>query len=184
MNGLSGLKPTWGRVSRAGVFALAESMDHIGPMTRSAADAAAMLGAIAGADPEDPTALPDPVPDYLASIDAGVKGMRIGIDRAFVAAGAEPAMARVAEEACAEFARLLAERANDPEARYARIRFASPFDMSRHPSLTLPGGQTAEGLPIGFQIVGRHLDEARILRAGHAFQRATQWHSRRPGGAA
>ena len=56
MNGVTGLKPTWGRVSRAGVFALAESMDHIGPMTRSAADAAAMLGTIAGADADDPTA--------------------------------------------------------------------------------------------------------------------------------
>ena len=52
----TGLEPSWGRVSRAGVFALAQSMDHIGPMARSAADAAAMLGAIAGADPDDPTA--------------------------------------------------------------------------------------------------------------------------------
>ena len=51
-NGVTGLKPTWGRVSRYGVFELAGSLDHIGPMTRSAADAAAMLGAIAGADPE------------------------------------------------------------------------------------------------------------------------------------
>jgi Asp-tRNA(Asn)/Glu-tRNA(Gln) amidotransferase A subunit family amidase len=54
--GLTGVKPTWGRVSRYGVFELAATLDHIGPMTRSAADAAAMLGAIAGADPRDPTA--------------------------------------------------------------------------------------------------------------------------------
>ena len=58
MNGLSGLKPTWGRVSRAGVFPLAESLDHIGPMARSALDAAIVLGVIAGADPDDPTAVP------------------------------------------------------------------------------------------------------------------------------
>ena len=78
MNGLSGLKPTWGRVSRAGVFPLAESLDHVGPMCRSALDAAIVLGVIAGADPDDPTAAPQPVPDYAAAIGAGVKGKRIG----------------------------------------------------------------------------------------------------------
>ena len=53
--------------------------------------------------------------------------------------------------------------------------------MSGSPSLTLPGGQTKDGMPIGFQIVGRHLEEALLLRAGHAFQQVTQWHARRPG---
>ena len=79
MNGLSGLKPTWGRVSRAGVFALADSLDHIGPMARSALDAAIVLGVIAGADADDPTAAPLPVPDYAAAIGAGVRGKRIGL---------------------------------------------------------------------------------------------------------
>ena len=68
MNGLTGLKPTWGRVSRAGVFALADSLDHIGPMCRTAIDCAHVLGVIAGADADDPTALPLPVPDYAAAI--------------------------------------------------------------------------------------------------------------------
>src|SRR5256885_4595118 len=68
-NGITGLKPTWGRVSRYGVFALAESLDHIGPMTRSAADAGALLGAIAGPDANDPTTLTALVPDYLAGLD-------------------------------------------------------------------------------------------------------------------
>ena len=72
------------------------------------------------------------------------------------------------------------EYVNDPEARYARIRFTAPFDMSGSPSLTLPGGATEQGLPVGFQIVGRHLDEGLVLRAGHAFQQATQWHRRHP----
>src|SRR4051812_47687797 len=72
MNGLSGLKPTWGRVSRAGVFALAESLDHIGPMTRSALDCAIVLGVIAGADPDDPTAVARSVPDYTAATANGV----------------------------------------------------------------------------------------------------------------
>ena len=79
MNGLSGLKPTWGRVSRAGVFPLGESLDHIGPMARSALDAALVLAVIAGADPDDPTAAPQPVPDYTAAISSGVKGRRIGL---------------------------------------------------------------------------------------------------------
>src|ERR1700684_4511599 len=79
--GLTGIKPTWGRVSRYGVFALSESLDHIGPMTRTAADCAAMLAAIAGADPRDPTTLLAPVPDYVAAAHQGVRGLTIGIDR-------------------------------------------------------------------------------------------------------
>jgi len=82
-NGLTGLKPTWGRVSRYGVFELAATLDHIGPMARSARDAAAMLGAIAGADENDPTALQDPVPNYLAGIDRGLRGVRVGVAAAW-----------------------------------------------------------------------------------------------------
>jgi len=279
MNGLSGLKPTWGRVSRAGVFPLAETMDHVGPMTRSAADAAAMLGAIAGADTQDPTTLQGPVPDYLAALDGGVRGLRVGIDRALIAGGADADMAGVALDAAATLATLgatlhevvvpapeqivhdavllcateaavahaatfparaseygpvlsgllelgrkldgravakihqrrrqfsgrlaalfgeidvlllpamdigaptldyMAAHRNDAEARYARVRFTAPFDMTGSPCLTLPGGTTADGLPVGFQLVGRHFDEALLLRAGHASQQATDWHRRRP----
>lgn len=79
-NGLTGLKPTWGRVSRYGAFELAATLDHIGPMTRSAADAGAMLGVIAGADEKDPTASLAPVPDYLATMQQGLKGLRVGVD--------------------------------------------------------------------------------------------------------
>ncbi len=82
--GIVGLKPTWGRVSRYGVIALADSLDHVGPMTRSATDAAIMLQAIAGYDPHDLTSLPDPVPDYPNEIAAGIKGIRIGFDESFV----------------------------------------------------------------------------------------------------
>lgn len=64
------------------------------------------------------------------------------------------------------------------------MRFTAPFDLSGNPTLTLPGGQAAEGWPVGFQIVGRRLDEARALAAGHAFQQATDWHLRRPPGPA
>src|SRR6516165_1010082 len=81
--GLTGLKPTWGRVSRYGIFPLSETLDHIGPMTRTAADCAAMLAAIAGADPRDPTALLAPVPDYVTGVTGSIRGLRVGIAEAY-----------------------------------------------------------------------------------------------------
>ncbi|MEQ8348859.1 MAG: amidase [Sneathiellaceae bacterium] len=80
-----GLKPTWGRVSRYGVFPLSESLDHVGPLTRRVEDAAAMMGAISGLDPNDPTTRPEAVPDYLADMAKGAKGLRIGYDEAYCA---------------------------------------------------------------------------------------------------
>ena len=91
--GTVGLKPTWGRVSRYGVLALAESLDHVGPLTRSAADAAIALQTIAGQDPNDPTSLPAPVPDMLEGIDGGVKGVRIGLDEKYATDGVDPELA-------------------------------------------------------------------------------------------
>ena len=88
--GIVGLKPTWGRVSRYGVLALAESLDHIGPMVRSSADAAIMLQAIAGRDQNDPTSLPDPVPDMLKDIEQGVRGLRIGLDNKYISENTDP----------------------------------------------------------------------------------------------
>jgi amidase len=60
------------------------------------------------------------------------------------------------------------------------LHFATPFDMSGNPTITLPGGSTTEGLPLSFQLVGRHLDEALLVRAGHAYQQATDWHCKHP----
>jgi len=97
-NGLTGIKPTWGRVSRHGLVPLIESLDHIGPMTRSVGDAAAMLQAIAGLDPKDPTSLADPVPNYTAAVDVGVGDVTIGIDRRVIAA-VTPSVASAMAEA-------------------------------------------------------------------------------------
>jgi amidase len=278
MNGLTGLKPTWGRVSRAGVFALADSLDHIGPMARSALDAALVLGVIAGADPDDPTASPLAVPDYAGAIGAGVRGKRLGLasklsdldadsrrtleGAAAVLRGAGAEIVDVALPAsfeqgardwlplCAvetalaheatypsraseygpvlaglidmgrklsglEIAKLQVRRASltgelnkllasvdfllmpvmgravatiesmaasgrDPDLVAARLRYTAPFDMSGHPTLTLPGGMTSDGVPVGFQIVGRAFDEAGILAAGHAYQQESDWHLKRP----
>src|SRR5438093_5427645 len=77
--GLAGIKPTYGRVSRRGVFPNTFSMDHCGPLCRSAEDIALFLQIIAGYDPEDPGSEDVPVPDYAASLNAGVRGLRLGL---------------------------------------------------------------------------------------------------------
>ncbi|MBW8755374.1 MAG: amidase [Sphingomonadales bacterium] len=105
-NNLTGIKPTWGRVSRHGLIHLAESLDHLGPMARSAADAAAILQAIAGRDPKDATSLCDPVPDYLAQKDGGIAGLTLGIDWDFAAGGMAPEIVASLEHASAVLERL------------------------------------------------------------------------------
>ena len=275
--GLTGLKPTWGRVSRYGVFALADSLDHIGPMTRTAADAAAMLGVIAGADPLDPTTLTAPVPDYLAGLGAPIRGLRIGLAEAYVFEGLDAEVGAVLRGALAaleslgartvpigfpdwrhigrdwgtfcgvetaiaheatypsradqygevlagfidgglkvsalDLGKVLIERAKlaghvgrifdavdvmivpvlptlvpkiadwDQIARQdisELLRYTAPFDMTGSPTITLNGGFDRNGVPIGFQLVGPHLSEALLLRAGHAFQQVTDFHTRHP----
>lgn len=280
--GITGMKGTWGRVSRAGVFALADSLDHVGPMARSAADCAAILSVIAGADPADPTALLDPVPDYLAACTGPVRGLRIGIDRAAALENVAPETAAVIADAIAAFEALgaefvpvafpwpadatdqwsvlcaievaLAHAGRFPEQRagyaphltalldyghglsakevgaamqwrlvyngavaramqgldmvllpvttapvaeldniYAApsagesdenlgdlLKFTAPADFTGRPALTLPGGFDRRGAPIGFQLIGHALAEATLFRAGAAFQRMTDWHTRRP----
>ena len=282
-NGITGLKPTWGRVSRHGVFPLADSLDHVGPMTRSAADAGAVLGVIAGLDPNDPTSLAAPVPDYLAGVNEGIRGLRVGIDAAYNEAGVDDEIVaalhraahgfqelggtivpvrlpdhRAVNEAWGSYAGVetaLAHAATYPsraaeygpaeggtiagliehgrtvtsgdlmKAHHARLafsgalaalfadvdlfliptqpladftvaqeaelftlpdelkaflRFVTPFNMSGSPTVTLPGGFTAKGLPLSFQLVGRHLEEALLVRAGHAYQQVTDWHRKHP----
>lgn len=83
-NHLAGLKPTWGRVSRHGVFPLSETFDHVGPMARTVLDVALMYAAIAGADPLDPTSLAEPIGDPVAAARNGsLDGVRIGLDASF-----------------------------------------------------------------------------------------------------
>ena len=91
--GIVGIKPTRGRVSRYGVLALAESMDHVGPMTRSVADAAIMLEAISGSDSNDPTSLPDPVPTMLEKVGQNLRGIRLGFDEAYATNDIDPELA-------------------------------------------------------------------------------------------
>lgn len=88
--GVVGLKPTYGRVSRFGLVAFASSLDQAGPITRSVADAALVLSVIAGHDPADSTSDPRPVPDYAASLERGVKGLKLGVPREFFVHGLDP----------------------------------------------------------------------------------------------
>jgi aspartyl-tRNA(Asn)/glutamyl-tRNA(Gln) amidotransferase subunit A len=279
--GLSGIKPTYGRVSRAGVLPLAWSMDHVGPMCRSAADCALMLVPMAGYDPRDPTTSVLPVPDYAAALTGQLKGLRVGILRSFFLESAAPAQqaavlaaakvlagqggsmedvnltsvnlapaashAIVAPEAYAYHEEWLKTRAseygpdvrerlrvgafvtgaeylkgqrlrtllkNDVDAALAKldvllapttpieatavgqnevriggqslpvraslIRFTRPFNLTGHPAASVPCGFTGEGLPMGLQIIGRPFDEATVLRVADAYQRLTDWHTRRP----
>jgi aspartyl-tRNA(Asn)/glutamyl-tRNA(Gln) amidotransferase subunit A len=98
--GITGLKPTYGRVSRAGVLPLAWSMDHVGPMARSAADCALVLAAMAGYDPGDASTSVLPVPDYRVALTGDLKGLRVGLLGGVFLEGAESSV-RLAVEAAA-----------------------------------------------------------------------------------
>ncbi len=87
LTGTVGIKPTYGRVSRYGMIAFASSLDQAGIITRTAADAARLLGVMAGFDPRDSTSIDEPVPDYLAGISQSIKGLRVGIVRQHFDAG-------------------------------------------------------------------------------------------------
>jgi aspartyl-tRNA(Asn)/glutamyl-tRNA(Gln) amidotransferase subunit A len=280
--GITGLKVTYGRVSRAGAMPLSYSMDTIGPLARSAADCALVLGALAGPDPADPTAAGEAVPDYVARLAAPVKGMRVGVPmsyftedmdasvgaaltesiKAIESLGCEivpvalPDMTSIdmagthiiAAEAAAIHGNWLRTRPQDyspqvrarlerglalPAARYidalrmrgpalaafsaavfAKVdvlhapclpiptptiadtdvggsptmdrtlalmtKFMRPINYLGLPSLAVPCGFLASGLPVGMQFVGRPFAEDVVLRLGHAFQRATDWHKREP----
>ena len=278
-NNITGIKPTWGRVSRHGSFTLAHSFDHIGPFARSAKDAATILTAIAGPDDRDLTALRAIVPDYRAACAHGVRDLRIGIDEAYVSTDTDPHVVAAVQNAQSHLQRLGARfrkisfpspydairawydicgaetatvhaetypaRADeyqagliqliehgrsvsgqavadawirriaftrqveaaledvdlmliptmtgptptlaqveaygdDDEVLLQMIRYTAPFDVCGNPTIVLPGGFTSEGAPISFQLVGKHLSEAQLCAAGHAFQQVTDFHLRRP----
>ncbi|RWH67919.1 amidase [Mesorhizobium sp.] len=110
-NGLTGLRPSWGRVSRFGIFDLAQSYDTVGPIARCAEDVAIVLSAIAGIDAYDPTSISQTVPDYRMCLDGidGARAVRIGIDTGYIAQGAAPETLRMIEEVQAHFADLGAQ---------------------------------------------------------------------------
>ncbi len=281
--GVVGLKPTWGRVSRYGVLALAESLDHVGPMARCSADAGIVLQAIAGHDAMDPTSLSNSVPDMLAHVNRGVKGLRIGWDARFARADMAPDFAEAVAQAVSvmegvgativpvnvpqrlrdylpawqtlctaealdahrawyparaaeygPFFRQWLERGEavsgadyahantlraactgelrsmlrgidvfacpaTPKAAFpvthdflygpipaARdpwmMRYTVPFNFAGLPSISLPCGLSADGLPLSIQFAGYALSEAELVGVGHAYEQATNWHTLHPPG--
>ncbi len=298
-SGVVGLKPTYGRVSRYGLIAFASSLDQLGPFARDAEDAALLLGAIAGADPMDSTAIDVPVPDYRAALGRGIEGLRLGVPAEYFMDGMDPEVEEAVRaaivtleklgartepvslphteyglaayyviapaEASSNLARydgvkygLRASGARDLIDMYSRTRaagfgnevkrrvmlgtyvlsagyydayygqaqkvrtlvrrdfdrafekvdllvapttpgvafkmgekadplqmylndiFTVPVSLAGLPGVSIPGGFTRDGLPIGLQLVARAFDEATLLRAAHAYQTVTDWHLRRP----
>ncbi|MDT8386476.1 MAG: Asp-tRNA(Asn)/Glu-tRNA(Gln) amidotransferase subunit GatA [Thiogranum sp.] len=104
--GITGLKPTYGRVSRYGMIAFASSLDQAGPLATSAADAAVMLQTISGFDPRDSTSIERPVDDYLPQLDNDLSGLRIGLPKEYFGEGLDPQVAAAIEAALDEFKKL------------------------------------------------------------------------------
>ena len=107
--GITGLKPTYGLVSRYGMIAFASSLDQGGPMARTAEDCALMLQAMAGFDARDSTSIDRPVPDHSATLNESLEGLRIGLPKEFFGEGLDPTIARVIDEAIAEYRKLGAQ---------------------------------------------------------------------------
>jgi aspartyl-tRNA(Asn)/glutamyl-tRNA(Gln) amidotransferase subunit A len=103
--GVTGLKTTVGRVSRAGAMPLSQSLDTVGPLARTAEDCALLLGLMAGADPEDPTAITGPLPDYVAATRGSLKGHSVGVPSAFYVDDLDPEVARILDETVATLKR-------------------------------------------------------------------------------
>jgi aspartyl-tRNA(Asn)/glutamyl-tRNA(Gln) amidotransferase subunit A len=99
--GVTGLKTTVGRISRAGAMPLSQSLDTVGPLARTVEDCALLLGLMAGADPEDPTAITGPLPDYMAATRGQIKGLTIGVPAAFYVDDLDPEVARILDETVA-----------------------------------------------------------------------------------
>jgi aspartyl-tRNA(Asn)/glutamyl-tRNA(Gln) amidotransferase subunit A len=278
--GVVGLKPTYGRVSKAGVLPLSYRFDHAGPLTRTVEDAALMLSAIAGYDPLDANSVRIPVEDYTAGLAMGVRGLRIGVVRDYFFDQLGDGIGAAMEEAIRELQRLgaivsdiriagipeglgglfnfmhveaqqvhahsVATRPQDfgddvlallalftptmedvmsglrgsdaltvamnvaletvdvlltpttpvtavpfgqDTVRYgtvqehvtaAMLRCTAPFNATHLPALSVPCGFNQAGHPIGLQLAGRAFDEALLLRVGHAYEQATDWHLRTP----
>ncbi len=107
--GVTGLKPTYGRVSRWGMIAFASSLDQAGPITRTAEDAALLLGAMAGFDERDSTSLDEPVPDYSATLNEDIRGLKIGLPKEYFGDGLDAEVGARVQAAIEEFTRLGAE---------------------------------------------------------------------------
>ncbi len=118
---VTGLKPTYGRVSRFGLVAFASSLDQIGPLTKDVTDCALVMNAISGYDERDSTSVPEPVPDYTACLTGDIKGMRLGVPKEYFVEGIQPGVDSVVRTAIKQLEGLGAsiEEVSLPHTRYA-----------------------------------------------------------------
>jgi aspartyl-tRNA(Asn)/glutamyl-tRNA(Gln) amidotransferase subunit A len=167
LTGTVGFKPTYGRVSRYGLIAFASSLDQIGPMTRDVADNAILLQAIAGHDPRDSTSSTRPVPDYLATLRNGVKGMRLGVPKEYFVDGMEPAV----EQAIHDAIRLLEQQgASIEEVSLPHSDVALPAYYIIAPAEASSNLARYDGVRYGYQAEGaKNLIEEYMLTRQHGF---------------
>jgi len=147
--GVVGLKPTYGRVSRWGLVAFASSLDQVGPLSSSVADAAEILQVVAGHDPRDATSLQAPVPDYRASLRNPVKGCRVGMIRECFGAGVSPDVVQSIQAAAAQLDALgcHVEEVSCPRFKdgIATYYIIAPSEAFRHPGPLRRGQIRAAG---------------------------------------
>ena len=118
---VTGLKPTYGRVSRYGLVAFASSLDQIGPLTKDVTDCALVMNAISGYDERDSTSVPEPVPDFTACLTGNIKGMKLGVPEEYFVEGIQPGVDSVIRAAISKFKELGAsvEEVSLPHTGYA-----------------------------------------------------------------
>ncbi len=299
--GITGLKPTYGRVSRYGMIAFASSLDQGGPMARTAEDCALMLSAMAGFDRRDSTSVDREVPDYAAGLNGDIAGLKIGLPKEYFGEGLDPEVAKSIEAAIDEYKKLgaevveislpntklavptyyvvapaecssnlsrfdgvrfgyrcekpkdledlykrsrgegfgpevkrrimigtyalsagyydayylkaqqlrrlirddfvqafekvdvimgptsptvafnIGEKADDPVTMYLSDIYTIAVNLAGLPGMSVPAGFVGNR-PVGLQVIGNYFDEQRLLNVGHAYQRATDWHTRTPKG--
>jgi aspartyl-tRNA(Asn)/glutamyl-tRNA(Gln) amidotransferase subunit A len=167
LTGIVGMKPTYGRVSRYGLIAFASSLDQIGPMTRDVFDCALVLQAIAGYDAHDSTSSPRPVPDYLANLRDGVKGMRLGVPKEYFVAGMEPTV----EQAVRDAIRLLEQQgASIEEVSLPHSDVALPAYYIIAPAEASSNLARYDGVRYGYEAEGaRNLTEQYMLTRQQGF---------------
>src|SRR2546426_469316 len=189
--GVVGLMPTFGLVSRAGVITNSYTFDHCGPLARTVDDCAALLEALAGYDPKDAGSLSRPIPRYRRALGQDLRGIKIGVLRHHweedIPASEDVCRAMDAALDARFDAFVTAGMGEAPRlSDYRSVSFwqkpslLTAWNVTGQPVLALPNGFGRNGLPLGMQIVGRPFGETTILRVGHAYERATEWHTRRP----
>jgi len=178
-NGIVGLKPTYGRVSRYGVLPMAESLDHVGPMARRVADSALMLDVIVGRDPKDPTSLDAPPPRAFQHLRTGVAGLRLGIDHDYALTGIDAGQAKAIESALNVLRDLSARivKVKMPDVSHV-VDIWQPIcahEMAVAHAATYPARASEYGPYLReFLGVGTRVTPEQLAAAGRARQRLTQ----------